>query len=209
MATMTDSPEQLWRTQFDKQVTDKMMERVLKQTIALVRRVERKTPWRDQQTADDRLHSAIAKVLAKKIAWDPTQLDLERILLGAIAGDISHEIEHAQKFRHTSLDIESPTAEALARETSEAIAGGRETKAEVPTKAWWSLAMAEFRKHAGNDEHVLAIVAAYGLGHYARRDVMAHTGLKPRQYHAAYQRLMRAAQKIDEEVRDLIIQAIA
>ncbi|MBA3404143.1 MAG: hypothetical protein H0U13_05545, partial [Gemmatimonadaceae bacterium] len=53
---MTDSPEQLWRTQFDKQVTNEMMERVLKQTIALVRRVERKTPWRDQQSQDDRMH---------------------------------------------------------------------------------------------------------------------------------------------------------
>ena len=30
MAAMTDSPEQLWRTQFDEQVTNDMMERVLK-----------------------------------------------------------------------------------------------------------------------------------------------------------------------------------
>jgi hypothetical protein len=74
----------LWRTQFDKQVTNKIMERVLKQTIALVRRVERKTPWRDQQTEDDRLHTAIAKTLAGTLRWDPVRVDLERHLLGAI-----------------------------------------------------------------------------------------------------------------------------
>lgn len=209
MAAMTDSPEQLWRTQFDKQVTNEMMERVLKQTIALVRRVERKTPWRDQQSQGDRMHTAIAKTLGGTLKWDPGRVDLERHLLGAIAGDISHEIEHAEKFRHTSLDIDIPSTDDLKRETSEALAGSRETKAEMPRQAWWSLAMAEFRKHAAGDEHVLAIVEAYGHGKLTRRDVMEHTSLNARQYHAAYQRLMRAAQKIDEEVRDLIIQAIA
>ncbi len=208
MAAMTDSPEQLWRTQFDKQVTNGMMERVLKQTIALVRRVERKTPWRDQQTEDDRLHTAIAKTLAGTLRWDPVRVDLERHLLGAIAGDISHEIEHAKNFRHTSLD-ERTDAEDLEHETSNALAGARETKCEVPKRVWWSAAMHEFRKHADGDAGVLAIIDAYDHEKFTRRAVMEHTGMNARQYHAAYQRLMRAAQKIDEDVRGLIIQAIA
>ena len=69
--------------------------------------------------------------------------------------------------------------------------------------------MAEFRKHAGNDPNVLAIVDAYGHGSFGRREVMAHTGLSSRQYHAADQRLVRVGQKIDDDVRDLIMQAIA
>ena len=209
MEATTNSPEQLWRTQFDKQVTTKMMERVLKQTIALVRRVERKTPWRDQQSEDDRLHTAITKTLAGKLRWDPAQVDLERHLLGAIAGDISHEIEHAKKFRHTSLDEERMDAEDLERETSDALAGTRETKTEVPKRVWWSAAMDEFRKHAAGDVFVLAIIDAYDHEKFTRREVMQHTGMSASQYHAAYQRLMRAAQKIDEDVRGLIIQAIA
>ena len=209
MAAMTDSPEQLWRTQFDKQVTNEMMERVLKQTIALVRRVERKTPWRDQQTEDDRLHTAIAKTLAGKLRWDPARVDLERHLIGAIAGDISHEIEHATNFPHTSLDEDRTDAEDLERETSIALAGSRETKSEVPKRVWWSAAMDEFRKHADGDAGVLAIIDAYDHEKFTRRAVMEHTGMNARQYHAAYQRLMRAAQKIDEDVRGLIIQAIA
>jgi len=132
MAATTDSPEQLWRTQFDEQITNDMMERVLKQTIALVRRVERKTPWRDLQSEDDRLHTAIAKTLAGTLRWDPTRVDLERHLLGAIAGDISHEIEHATNFRHRSLDEERTNAEDFARETSNALAGSREAKVEIP-----------------------------------------------------------------------------
>jgi len=36
MPIKTTSPQQLWRTQFNKQLTDEMMERVLKQTVALI-----------------------------------------------------------------------------------------------------------------------------------------------------------------------------
>src|SRR5688500_9302204 len=203
------SPQQLWRTQFDRQLTDDLTERVLKQTIALVRKVERKTPWRDAQTPDDRLHTAIVKTLDGTKRWDPTRVDLACHLLGAIASDISHELERAVKFQHVALDAENQNVEELEHETSEALRGGRESKDEVPKEAWWQIAMAEFRRHAPNDTGVLAIIEAYGHDKLTRRDVMAHTRLSSRQYHAAYQRLMRIAQKIDDDLRDLIMQAIA
>jgi hypothetical protein len=203
------SPQQLWRTQFDKQLTNDMMERVLKQTIALVRKVERKTPWRDAQTSDDRLHTAILKTLDGTKRWDPTRIDLERHFLGAIASDVSHELERAVKFRHVPLDAENQNVEELEHETSEALRGARESKDEVPKEAWWSIAMAEFRRHAPDDTGVLAIIDAYGHDKLTRRDVMAHAGMSSRQYHAAYQRLVRIAQNIDDDVRDLIMQAIA
>ena len=203
------SPQQLWRTQFDKQLTNDMMERVLKQTIALVRKVERRTPWRDAQTPDDRLHTAIVKTLDGTKRWDPTRVDLERHFLGAIASDVSHELERAVKFRHVALDAENQNVEELEHETSEALRGAREGKDEVPKEAWWSIAMAEFRRHAPDDTGVLAIIEAYGHDKLTRRDVMAHAGMSSRQYHAAYQRLVRIAQNIDDDIRDLIMQAIA
>jgi hypothetical protein len=186
-----------------------VMERVLKQTIALVRKVERKTPWRDLQTPDDRLHTAIVKTLDGTLQWDPTRVDLERHFLGAIAGDISHELERAHRFQHVSLDDEKQNVEDLERDASEALGSERESKQEVPKQVWWSVVMAEFRKHARGDASVLAIVDAFGHDKLTRRDVMEHTGLSSRQYHAAYQRLMRVAQNIDDDVRDLIMQAIA
>jgi hypothetical protein len=203
------SPQQLWRTQFDRQLTDEMMERVLKQSIALVRIMERKTPWRDTQTVDDRLHAVIVKMLDGTLRWDPARVDLERYLLYAIAGEISHELERSERFPHASLDDENRDVEELERAASEVLAGQRESKQEVPKAGWWTLAMAEFRKHAGGDAAVLAIVEAFGHGKLTRRDVITHTGMTPRQYHAAYQRLVRVAKKIDDDVRDLIMQAIA
>jgi hypothetical protein len=69
--------------------------------------------------------------------------------------------------------------------------------------------MAEFRRVASDDAGVLAIVDAYEYGKLTRRDLMAHSGMSSRQHHAAYQRLVRVAAKIDDDVRNLIMQAIA
>ncbi|MEP6866042.1 MAG: hypothetical protein ABJE66_35815, partial [Deltaproteobacteria bacterium] len=77
----------------------------------------------------------IAKTLAGTLRWDPVRVDLERHLIGAIAGDISHEIEHATNFPHTSLDEERTDAEDLERESSNALASARETKCEVPKRS--------------------------------------------------------------------------
>lgn len=209
MAAILNSPERLWRTQFDKQLTDAMMERVLKQAMILVRKVERRTPWRDPLTSDDRLHAAIMKTLDRQVTWDPKRVDLERFLLGVIASELSHDIGHAARFRHASLDDEDRDQEALEAATSDALAAERVVKVEIPKEAWWSKVMAELRAHAHGDQPVLAILDAYDRGRLTRREVMAFTGLSSKQYHAAYQRLMRAAHKVNEDVRELIVQAIA
>jgi hypothetical protein len=208
MSTM-DTPERLWRTQFNKQLTNEMMERVLKQTISLVAKVQRRTRWKDLFTPDDRLHTAIVKTLDGSLRWDPDRVDLERFLLGSIAGDISHELRHAKNFPQVSLDDEDKNQEALECETSDALAEERTSKNEVPKEAWWSEVMAALRKVVGDDDKVLAILDAYEQRKFTRREVMAHTKLTSKQYHAAYQRLMRAAQQVDDDTRELIFQAIA
>lgn len=207
--SMMDTPERLWRTQFNTQLTNDMMERVLKQAIALTRDLERKTPWRDQLGPDDRLNNVILKMLDGRRKWDPERVDLERFLLWAIAGDITHEIEHGSKFRHESLDDDDLNQDDLERETSESLADDRVVKAEVPKELWWSKFVDQMRAYAKGDVAVLAIVDAYDAGKFERRDIIEHTGLTKKQYHAAYQRLLRAAQKIDADVLEMIMQAIA
>ena len=204
-----DSPERLWRTQFYKQLNDEMMERVLKQTSLLVRQLERKTPWRDQLSPDDRLHEAIAKILEGTLRWDPTRVTLDRFLLGAISGDISHELEHAERFRHTSLDDEQQDLDDLERATSEAIEDGRATKREVPNRVWWSNVMIELRKHVGEDRNALGILDAFDHSHYTRGEIMEFARLTSKQHNAAFKRITQAARKIDDDTLALVVQALA
>lgn len=204
-----NTPERLWRTQFNQQLTNQMMERVLKQTIALIARMEQLTPWRDYAGADDRLQAAIVKTLDGTLKWDPERVDLERFFLGAIAGDISHELEHSDKFPHDSLEDEDLNLDDLEDEAGAALASQRTVKGEVPKKVWWSQIIDELRTLADGDIAVLAMLDAYDHGAFTKRDVMAYTKLSSRQYHAAYQRLLRIAKKVDGDVRELVLKAIA
>jgi len=208
MTEKMDSPERLWRTQFDKQLSADVIERVVNQTRLLVRKVEKCARWRDDQMPSERLNTVLVKLLDGRLQWDPQRCDLERFLFMAIAGEISHELERTAKFRHVSLDDENLNQDDLELATSDAIADGRESKTEVAKEEWWTVAMAEFRKHANGDQGVLAIVDSYDHGAMTRREVMTFTKMTDKQYKAAYARFQRVAKKIDEDVRDLIIDAI-
>src|SRR6266481_4395301 len=122
MNSKKDSPQPdkqiLRRTDLDKQLTQSVMERVVKQTIQLAAEIERKTPWRDQLGPDDRLHTAILKTLEGTRRWDPARVELGGHLFGIVASDISHELEHDDQFAHVSLeDDEHQDLEALQHET--------------------------------------------------------------------------------------------
>ena len=208
MTEKMDSPERLWRTQFDKQISAEVIERVVNQTKLLVRKVEKRSRWRDDQLPVERFNAVLVKLLDGRLQWDPQRCDLERFLLMAIAGHISHELERAAKFRHVSRDDDKVNQDDLELDTSDAISIGRESMNEVAKDEWWTLAMAEFRKHASDDQGVLAMVDAYDHGATTRREVMAFTKMTARQYKATYARFQRVTMKIDESVREMIVDAI-
>jgi hypothetical protein len=204
-----DSSQQLWRTQFDKQFDRKLVVQIIKQTTALIRNVEKQTPWRDQRGGDDRLNETILKLFDGRITWDPDRVNLEGFLLWAISRDIEHEIRDAKKRPHLSVDNEHLNQDQLEEEASERLELERTSKAEEPVGPCWSLFVAEMRKLAATDAAVLAVVDAYAKHAVTRADVMRLTGLSKAQYHAAYQRMVRYAKKIDPETLETIMQAIA
>ena len=200
----------LRRTDFDKQLTQSVMERVVKQTMQLVAEVERKTPWRDQLGPDDRLHTAILKTLEGTRRWDPERVDLGGHLFGIVASDISHELEHDEQFVDASLeDDEHQDLEALQHETEEALARSAPTSDERPAPNVWSLAMDALREVARGEPDVLAIIDAYDQGAFTKREVMRVSKLRARAYARAHARLAELAQTVDDETRETILQAIA
>jgi len=209
MNQQAHSPQQLWRTQFDKQLTDNLVERVLKQATSLIRQVQRDTPWRDQLGPDDRLNNIIMKLLDGKLNWHPERVNLEGFLLWAVSREITHEVRHAKTFPHVSVDDETRNQDRLDEEASEVLAAQRESKREEPVAPCWSLFVGEMRQHAAGDAGVLAIVDAYAQSATTRAEVMKLTGMSKSAYHAAYQRMVRVAKKLEPETLETIIQAIA
>jgi hypothetical protein len=208
--SILDSPERLWRTQFDKQLDDEMMQRLIKQTTSLIARIEKKAKrWSDQLGPDDRINTAILKLLDGQLRWEPGNVDLCGFLYWAVAGDISHELEHQTKFKSRSFDDEDVDVDALEHDAADVLAEARVVKNEVPREAWWSTVMAEMRKHARGDRGMLALLRAYENDHTTRKQLIALTGMSSRQYHAAFAKLVAAAGKMDDDVRELVMQAIA
>jgi hypothetical protein len=200
----------LRRTDFDKQLTQAVMERVVKQTIALVAEVERKTPWRDHEGPDDRLHTAILKTLDGSRRWDPARVELGGHLFGIVSSQISHELDRGVKLKHLSLeDDEHQNLEALQHETEDALARSTPATDEAPISPVWTLAMQALREVASGERDVLAILDAYDQGAFTKRDVMRVAKLKRKACDAAYARLVELAMEVDEETRDIILQAIA
>jgi hypothetical protein len=209
MNEMIDTPERLWRTRFDAQLTEDLSARLIKQTIALARRIERVTPWRDRRGATERLNSAIEKTLSRERTWDPERVDLAGFLYRVISNELSHEVEHAIAFPHASRDDRKLDRDELERDTSDALDRTRASKPEVPKEAWWCEVMSKLRQLVGDDEGALLILHAYEHDHVDRRDVLAFTRMTSRRYHAAYKRLVRAAQSVDAETMALVTWAMS
>jgi hypothetical protein len=204
MNEMVDTPERLWRTQFDNQMTEELAERLIKQTIALTRRIERGTRWRDGRGPEDRLHGAIEKTLARERVWNTDRVDLAGFLYGVISSELSIEVEHASEFPHASRDDQRINAEKIERETSDALDQMRASKEEIPKEHWWCAILAKLRQLVAEDDSASRILDAYEHGHVDRRDVLAFTKMSSRRYHGAYNRLVRAAQQADDETRALV-----
>lgn len=212
MQSMMTSPQAsndiLRRTDFDTQLTQQVMERVIKQTIALVHEIERKTPWRDQLGADDRLHTAILKTLEGTRRWDPDRVNLGGHLFGIVSSDISSELKHAGKFRHVSVEDDAQDLESLRDEVEDALARTAPANDEVPCSPW-SIAIHALRRLAGTERDVLALLDAYDAGAFEKREVMRVAKLKSRAYDRAFDRLVELAQRVDDDTRTIILQAIA
>ncbi len=214
MEAKTDSPQPstniLRRTEFDKQLTQSVMERVLKQTIQLVGEVERKTPWRDLVGPDDRLHTAILKTLEGARRWDPDRVELGGHLFGIVSSEITHELHRSKTAVHLSLeDDEHQDLEALQHETEDALARRAPPSDETPIAPVWTLAMNALREVAHDERDVLRIVDAYDEGVFSKREVLRVAKMKGKTYDAAYARLVELAASVDDETRETIFQAIA
>lgn len=210
-----NTTQPLWRTEYRKQFTKDMLRDLVKQTIALTRRYGR-VARESTDTAEDRIHSALAKLLAGSRNWDPTRVDLPGFLLGIIASDLSSEVERATNV--PLVPLEPPVHLHEDDYTGESCddAGG-EARGSIEDAPFmtesvdeaWSVAMTHLRECARMDSGVLALLDAYEDGVYLKRDVLARFEWKPSTYKRVYQRLLLLADACDPSVRESIVYALA
>lgn len=208
-----NTTQALWRTEYEKQFTKDMLRDLVKRTIALVKRYGR-VARESTDTADDRIHTAMTKLLAGSRIWDPARVDLPGFLLGIIASDLTSQLERAKKAPQASFEGPARTQEDdYTGEPCDETAGAHGSNEDVPfmtasVDEAWSVAMTHLRARSQTDNGVLALLDAYEEGVYVKRDVIAHLKWTPRTYKRAYERLVMLADVCDPSVRESIIYAL-
>lgn len=219
MTTKHTTPQQLWGTEFDKQYTHEMLCDLEKRASALVKRYERYLPRKSTDTIDDRIQTAIMKLMDKKRKWDPSRVDLCGFLHGIIASDLSGELFHAKLMPLVCFDARKAAREddytgEPCDESSIECRASIENGTLVPLtpasdKDAWAVAMDYLHKLAGDDQLVLSLLGAYEEGVTLKKDVMKLLNWSARKYDKAYARLLALGRSADPDVRELILAGLA
>ena len=128
------------------------------------------------------------------LRWDPDVRPLLHHLSLAIWTRSNHDYERACKFRSVPLHLDGEDAPELIAEVETALhdqaASAEERMLANPER------MSQLRELAAADPEASAILDAWEARACDRADVMAHTGMSARAYHAARGRLARLAKKL-------------
>jgi hypothetical protein len=211
--------QQLWGTEFDKQYTKEMLLDLTKRATALTRRYERYTTRKSTDTAEDRIHTAVMKLMDGARTWDPTRVDLRGFLLGVIASDLTSELRRAKlvplissddRRRAREDDYSGEVCDESGIECRASVEDGMPMPL-VPESidAAWAIAMEHFYATAGDDKLVVGLLGAWEQDVFLKREVMAHLKWSSRTYEKAYGRLMALANAADPSVREAILHVLA
>lgn len=220
MQMTADTPQQLWRTEFDKQYTREQIRALNKHARELLKCYRRKG-LQATDTVEDRIYGALAKLFDGSRVWDPTNVDLHGFLIGVIASDLSAELGRQKRVPMVSFDRpsvlreDSYTGEVMDLSNAAASASIEEGW-KVPvvcesTDEAWELALASLREMANKrkrDADVIKLLDAFEAGVITKREVMTHLKWKPYRYRVAYERLAALANEADPDVRDAISEAL-
>lgn len=214
MAMIRDTSQQLWRTAYDEQHTPETMHRLFRHVKGLIR-FYRRYGLRSTDTAEDRVHDALAKLFAGSRTWDPSRVDLFGFLAGVVTSDLSTEIERSKVARMVSLDRRAGAREddytgeviedSASSYATRLMDGGRPVPLACESKdAAWELALTHLRDRACAHGDVLAMLDSYDEGIIEKQAVMKHLRWTAYKYRRAYEQLVRLATDADPDVREAI-----
>lgn len=213
----TNTAQPLCRNSFDEQFSDDMMAKLGTRVQVVIARLEARTQWKDKAGLDDRINTAVFKLLDRKRIWDPSRCSLINFLYHSIRSDIWAEIQHLVNFPESPLS-ESPRDDddeglELSPVETATIATLETTRDTTHAAAanFFSVVVGELRELAatGKDKEVLKLLGLYDEGVFDRNEIMRRAKWSARRYGTIYQRMIRMAQQLDDDVRESVLEALA
>jgi len=172
---------------FANEATDKLRRQAESFARRRSRVIEYSGGRADAVFVEELVQDVFTDVLVGELAWDPDRRSLASRVFFTIKARTQQEWKRTCKFQHRSIDAGD---DALAGDVENALA--ETAPASNPeTARFVTEVVARIRELAADDRHVLALVDAMCAGLVDRADLMAATGISPREYGAARSRLDR------------------
>jgi hypothetical protein len=124
-----------------------------------------------------------------------TAIPLALHLKSVIRSRLSHELERAEDYPHVDID------DAPEDEVNEALVKAGKASSTKRLGHYVKEFADRLRAAAANDPAVLKLIELHLQGLSERRQICHVLGMRPGDYHNAFRRLKRLAEKLPEELR--------
>jgi hypothetical protein len=194
-----------WLAAFKAQAKQDMMDDVVAYIAKRATWLEHQHGTRVNDVIFEMVTDALGDTFEGRVTWDPMRCPLELHIKSIIRSRLAKDLERAENYQ--VLDVE----EAPEHEVNDALTrdGKAPTTATKKVSKYVKRFTDELRRQAANDEPVLKIIELHLQDITDRRHICHMTGMRPADYHNAFRRLKRLADKIPAELRSAALDSIS
>lgn len=146
---------------------------------------------------------ALGDTFAGVVAWDPLRCPLALHLKSVIRSRLCHELERAEDYPQVDID------DAPEHEVNEALVKAGNASPTKKLGRYVKEFTDRLRVAAEDDPTVLKLIELHLQDVTERRQICHMLGMRPGDYHNAFRRLKRLADKLPEELRTAAVEDLA
>lgn len=194
-----------WLAAFKAQATPEMMDDVVAYVAKRATWLEHQHGNRVGEVIFEMVNDALGDTFERRVTWDPMRCPLELHLKSIVRSRLAKDLERAENYQIVNVE------EAPEHEVNDALT--RDGRAPITATKKVSKFVKHFtdelRRQAADDEPVLKIIELHLQDITDRRHICHMTGMRPADYHNAFRRLKRLADKISPDLRAAALDSIS
>jgi hypothetical protein len=206
---MTFLPSEEWREKYEKQATEKMLERLHRAARARLRTFAGRGGHVDTADIEDVVSTVLKDTLSGKLKWDPDKEPLEDNLLDAVRFRVRDRWQRDQRRKHDSIDEDERDRGIVDEAAPGAVvpASSAPSERDRRIKLVFDEVVTALRPMCVDKPEVLRLLGLYMQGITDRDEVMLE-GMNKVTYHNARRCLGRLVLNLPAQLRDAAVAAL-
>jgi len=195
---------------FREQVTEALVDEAREFAESLVKNIRNVGRPVSPSTPLELVNTALGDTWQGSVTWDPAACSLLEHVRRLVWARARREIRHGAKFRHVAFDLEGDP-DLREEVTQRSLSGATSFQAAscgdlnpILLASMVSLVVGDLRRLAGGHGGAQSLLKSWEDGITEKTEVMARTGLTSHQYNIARKRLLRAADRLPPDLREIV-----